>query len=91
MLFFSRKALSLSSNSGYNSERHLLCFRENKYIPPGQRNRDVLSWGSGRQNSPRMGQAGSGPPISRSGSHTSDFSPNSGADQRVVNGGKYLC
>uniref|UniRef100_A0A7M4F6M1 Ataxin 2 n=1 Tax=Crocodylus porosus TaxID=8502 RepID=A0A7M4F6M1_CROPO len=68
-------------------EGHGVNTRENKYIPPGQRNRDVLSWGSGRQNSPRMGQAGSGPPISRSGSHTSDFSPNSGADQRVVNGG----
>ncbi|NWX85957.1 ATX2 protein, partial [Nothoprocta ornata] len=71
-------------------EGHGVNTRENKYIPPGQRNRDVLSWGSGRQNSPRMGQSGSGPPISRSGSHTSDFSSNSGADQRVVNGGKYL-
>ncbi|NWS51389.1 ATX2 protein, partial [Chunga burmeisteri] len=71
-------------------EGHGVNARENKYIPPGQRNRDVLSWGSGRQNSPRMGQSGSGPPISRSGSHTSEFSPNSGADQRVVNGGKYL-
>ncbi|KGL75847.1 Ataxin-2, partial [Tinamus guttatus] len=70
-------------------EGHGVNTRENKYIPPGQRNRDVLSW-SGRQNSPRMGQSGSGPPISRSGSHTSDFSSNSGADQRVVNGGKYL-
>ncbi|NXD27290.1 ATX2 protein, partial [Spelaeornis formosus] len=71
-------------------EGHGVNTRENKYIPPGQRNRDVLPWGSGRQNSPRMGQSGSGPPISRSGSHTSEFSPNSGADQRVVNGGKYL-
>ncbi|NWH38632.1 ATX2 protein, partial [Chloropsis hardwickii] len=71
-------------------EGHGVNTRENKYIPPGQRNRDVMSWGSGRQNSPRMGQSGSGPPISRSGSHTSEFSPNSGADQRVVNGGKYL-
>ncbi|NXL85100.1 ATX2 protein, partial [Alectura lathami] len=71
-------------------EGHGVNTRENKYIPPGQRNRDVLPWGSGRQNSPRMGQSGSGPPISRSGSHASDFSPNSGADQRVVNGGKYL-
>uniref|UniRef100_A0A8C9L9D8 Sm domain-containing protein n=1 Tax=Pavo cristatus TaxID=9049 RepID=A0A8C9L9D8_PAVCR len=70
-----------------NTDSNLLCFRESKYVPPGGRNRDVLSWGSGRQNSPRMGQSGSGPPISRSGSHTSDFSPNSGADQRVVNGG----
>ncbi|KFO09583.1 Ataxin-2, partial [Balearica regulorum gibbericeps] len=71
-------------------EGHGVNTRENKYIPPGQRNRDVLSWGSGRQNAPRMGQSGSGPPISRSGSHASEFSPNSGADQRVVNGGKYL-
>ncbi|NXL28219.1 ATX2 protein, partial [Glaucidium brasilianum] len=71
-------------------EGHGVNTRENKYIPPGQRNRDVMSWGSGRQNSPRMGQSGSGPPISRSGSHTSEFSPNSGGDQRVVNGGKYL-
>ncbi|XP_040504386.1 ataxin-2 isoform X26 [Gallus gallus] len=68
-------------------EGHGVNTRESKYVPPGGRNRDVLSWGSGRQNSPRMGQSGSGPPISRSGSHTSDFSPNSGADQRVVNGG----
>ncbi|XP_042661307.1 ataxin-2 isoform X13 [Tyto alba] len=68
-------------------EGHGVNTRENKYIPPGQRNRDVLSWGGGRQNSPRMGQSGSGPPISRSGSHTSEFSPNSGGDQRVVNGG----
>ncbi|XP_075625846.1 ataxin-2 isoform X21 [Balearica regulorum gibbericeps] len=68
-------------------EGHGVNTRENKYIPPGQRNRDVLSWGSGRQNAPRMGQSGSGPPISRSGSHASEFSPNSGADQRVVNGG----
>ncbi|NWR91397.1 ATX2 protein, partial [Furnarius figulus] len=71
-------------------EGHGVNTRENKYIPPGQRNRDVLSWGSGRQNSPRMGQSGSGPPMSRSGSHTSEFSPNSGADQRVVNGGKLI-
>ncbi|NXS96472.1 ATX2 protein, partial [Jacana jacana] len=71
-------------------EGHGVNTRENKYIPPGQRNRDVLSWGGGRQNSPRMGQSGSGPPISRSGSHTSEFNPNSGADQRVVNGGKHL-
>ncbi|NWS39173.1 ATX2 protein, partial [Probosciger aterrimus] len=72
--------------SANERESHSVNTRENKYIPPGQRNRDVLSWGSGRQNSPRMGQSGSGPPISRSGSHTSEFSPNSGADQRVVNG-----
>ncbi|KAM4707273.1 ataxin-2 isoform 2-T2 [Discoglossus pictus] len=67
---------------------HPVTTRENKYIPPGQRNRDCMSWSShsGRQNSPRMGQSGSGPTASRTGSH-SDFSPNSGADQRVVNGG----
>nr|XP_023957243.1 ataxin-2 isoform X13 [Chrysemys picta bellii] len=69
-------------------EGHGVNTRESKYVPTGQRNRDVLSWGGGRQNSPRMGQSGSGPSISRSGSHTSDFSPNSGADQRVVNGAK---
>uniref|UniRef100_A0A452GW11 Sm domain-containing protein n=1 Tax=Gopherus agassizii TaxID=38772 RepID=A0A452GW11_9SAUR len=68
-------------------EGHGVNTRDSKYVPTGQRNRDVLSWGGGRQNSPRMGQSGSGPSISRSGSHTSDFSPNSGADQRVVNGG----
>ncbi|XP_036610786.1 ataxin-2 isoform X9 [Trichosurus vulpecula] len=61
--------------------------RESKYIPPGQRTRDVMSWGSGRQNSPRIGQPASGPTPSRSGSHTSEFSLNSAADQRVVNGG----
>ncbi|XP_072839453.2 ataxin-2 isoform X5 [Pogona vitticeps] len=68
-------------------EGHGAAPRENKYIPPGQRNRDVLSWGTGRQNSPRVGQSGSGPPISRSGSHSSDYSSSAGADQRVVNGG----
>uniref|UniRef100_A0A8D0BQV1 Ataxin 2 n=1 Tax=Salvator merianae TaxID=96440 RepID=A0A8D0BQV1_SALMN len=68
-------------------EGHGVAPRENKYIPPGQRNREVLSWGTGRQNSPRMGQSGSGPPVSRSGSHSSDYSSNSAADQRVVNGG----
>ncbi|KAM5310710.1 ataxin-2 isoform 6-T6 [Glossophaga mutica] len=68
-------------------EGHSINTRENKYIPPGQRNREVISWGSGRQNSPRMGQPGSGSMPSRSASHTSDFNPNSGSDQRVVNGG----
>ncbi|XP_074869034.1 ataxin-2 isoform X9 [Carettochelys insculpta] len=68
-------------------EGHGVNTRESKYVPPGQRSRDVLSWGGGRQNSPRLGQSASGPSISRSGSHTSDYSPNSGADQRVVNGG----
>ncbi|NWJ02913.1 ATX2 protein, partial [Crypturellus undulatus] len=82
------KYTAVQRNAG-EREGHGVNTRENKYIPPGQRNRDVLSW-SGRQNSSRMGQSGSGPPISRSGSHTSDFSSNSGADQRVVNGGKYL-
>ncbi|KAM4053528.1 ataxin-2 isoform 7-T7 [Anomaloglossus baeobatrachus] len=63
--------------------------RENKYVPPGQRSKDGMPWSSHgvRQNSPRMGQSGSGPIPSRTGSHSSDFSPNSGADQRVVNGG----
>ncbi|XP_043757777.1 ataxin-2 isoform X7 [Cervus elaphus] len=68
-------------------EGHNINTRENKYIPPGQRNREVISWGSGRQNSPRMGQPGSGSMPPRSTSHTSDFNPNSGSDQRVVNGG----
>ncbi|XP_070927181.1 ataxin-2 isoform X14 [Macaca nemestrina] len=68
-------------------EGHSINTRENKYIPPGQRNREVISWGSGRQNSPRMGQPGSGSMPSRSTSHTSDFNPNSCSDQRVVNGG----
>lgn len=59
--------------------------RENKYIPPGQRNREAMSWGPGRQNSPRLGQSSAGPPTPRPGSH--DYSPSSGSDQRVVNGG----
>nr|XP_044988036.1 ataxin-2 isoform X4 [Jaculus jaculus] len=71
-----------SEREGHNTNT-----RENKYIPPGQRNREVISWGSGRQNSPRMGQPGSGSMPSRSTSHTSDFNSNSGSDQRVVNGG----
>ncbi|KAM9465548.1 ataxin-2-like isoform 12-T12 [Salvelinus alpinus] len=60
--------------------------RENKYIPPGQRNREGMSWGVGRQNSPKLVQSSSGPP--RPGPH--DYSPSSGADQRVVNGGTAL-
>ncbi|XP_069816888.1 ataxin-2 isoform X7 [Dendropsophus ebraccatus] len=70
-------------------EGHSVATRENKYVPPGQRSKDGMSWSSHgvRQNSPRMGQSGSGPIPSRTGSHSSDYSPNSGADQRVVNGG----
>ncbi|GCB61063.1 hypothetical protein scyTo_0004041 [Scyliorhinus torazame] len=68
-------------------ENHGVSPRENKYIPPGQRNRDGMSWGNTRQHSPRIGQSASGPQPSRAGSHTPDYSPNSGADQRVVNGG----
>ncbi|XP_051531007.1 ataxin-2-like isoform X5 [Myxocyprinus asiaticus] len=57
--------------------------RENKYIPPSQRNRESgISWGAGRQNSPRLVQCSPGPPTSRSGPH--DYST---MDQRVVNGG----
>ncbi|XP_045081547.1 ataxin-2 isoform X9 [Coregonus clupeaformis] len=67
-------------------EQHTLN-RENKYIPPGQRNREGMSWGAGRQNSPRLAQSSSGPP--RPGLH--DYSPSSGADQRVVNGGATSC
>uniref|UniRef100_A0A671UW77 Ataxin 2 n=1 Tax=Sparus aurata TaxID=8175 RepID=A0A671UW77_SPAAU len=58
---------------------------ENKYIPPGQRNREAMSWGPGRQNSPRLAQSSAGPSAPRPGPH--DYSPSSGADQRVVNGG----
>ncbi|XP_068461066.1 ataxin-2 isoform X4 [Clinocottus analis] len=65
-------------------ETHTLS-RENKYIPPGQRNREAMSWGPGRQNSPRLAQGSAGPPTPRPGPH--DYSPSSGADQRVVNGG----
>uniref|UniRef100_A0A8C5H452 LsmAD domain-containing protein n=1 Tax=Gouania willdenowi TaxID=441366 RepID=A0A8C5H452_GOUWI len=65
-------------------EPHTLS-RENKYIPPGQRNREAMSWGSGRQNSPRLGQSSAGPSAPRQGPH--DYSPSSGSDQRVVNGG----
>lgn len=67
-----------------------MCFscRENKYIPPGQRNRDPMSWGPGRQNSPRLAQSSGGPSAPRPGPH--DYSPNSGPDQRVVNGGVFL-
>nr|XP_016852592.1 PREDICTED: ataxin-2 isoform X4 [Anolis carolinensis] len=72
---------------GTEREGHGVAPRENKYIPPGQRNREVLSWGAGRQNAPRVGQSGSGPPVSRASSYSSDYGSNSGADQRVVNGG----
>lgn len=66
-----------------------LCFwcRENKYIPPSQRNRDPMSWGPGRQNSPRLVQSSGGPSAPRPGPH--DYSPSSGTDQRVVNGGVF--
>ncbi|TKS78287.1 Ataxin-2 Spinocerebellar ataxia type 2 protein [Collichthys lucidus] len=64
-------------------ETHTLS-RENKYIPPGQRNREAMSWGPGRQNSPRLAQSSAGPSAPRPGPH--DYSPSSGADQRVVNG-----
>nr|XP_005165412.1 ataxin-2 isoform X8 [Danio rerio] len=57
--------------------------RENKYIPPSQRNREAgMSWGAGRQVSPRLVQCSSGPPTPRSGPH--DYNT---IDQRVVNGG----
>uniref|UniRef100_A0A3B4DQG7 Sm domain-containing protein n=1 Tax=Pygocentrus nattereri TaxID=42514 RepID=A0A3B4DQG7_PYGNA len=60
--------------------------RENKYIPPGQRNREAgMSWGTGRQNSPRLVQCSPGPPTPRAGPH--DYNTLSGVDQRVVNGG----
>lgn len=66
-----------------------LCFwcRENKYIPPSQRNREPMSWGPGRQNSPRLAQSSGGPSAPRPGPH--DYSPSSGTDQRVVNGGVF--
>uniref|UniRef100_A0A3B3HFD7 Ataxin 2 n=1 Tax=Oryzias latipes TaxID=8090 RepID=A0A3B3HFD7_ORYLA len=60
---------------------------ENKYVPPGQRNREPLSWSTGRQNSPRLGQGSVGPSAPRPGPH--DYSPNSGTDQRVVNGSSH--
>lgn len=44
-----------------------------------------MSWGPGRQNSPRLAQSSGGPSAPRPGPH--DYSPNSGSDQRVVNGG----
>uniref|UniRef100_A0A672T025 Ataxin-2-like n=1 Tax=Sinocyclocheilus grahami TaxID=75366 RepID=A0A672T025_SINGR len=57
--------------------------RENKYIPPSQRNREPgMSWGAGRQNSPRLVQCSPGPPVARSGPHEYNA-----MDQRVVNGG----
>lgn len=59
--------------------------RESKYIPPGQRNREAMSWGQGRQNSPRLSQNSSGPSTPRPGPH--DYSPSASTDQRVVNGG----
>ncbi|XP_019742902.1 ataxin-2 isoform X6 [Hippocampus comes] len=65
-------------------ETHTLS-RENKYIPPGQRNREAMSWGSGRQNSPRLTPNSAGPPAPRVGLH--DYNQSPGGDQRVVNGG----
>ncbi|XP_073695901.1 ataxin-2 isoform X6 [Garra rufa] len=55
--------------------------RENKYIPPSQRNREPgMSWGAGRQNSPRLVQCSPGPPAPRPHDYNT-------MDQRVVNGG----
>ncbi|KAK1893078.1 Ataxin-2 [Dissostichus eleginoides] len=65
-------------------ETHTLS-RENKYIPPGQRSRETMSWGPGRQNPSRLAQSSAGPSAPRAGPH--DYSPSAGADQRVVNGG----
>ncbi|XP_063754004.1 ataxin-2 isoform X7 [Eleginops maclovinus] len=65
-------------------ESHTLS-RENKYIPPGQRSRETMSWGPGRQNPSRLAQSSAGPSAPRAGPH--DYSPSAGADQRVVNGG----
>ncbi|XP_061527947.1 ataxin-2 isoform X2 [Phycodurus eques] len=65
-------------------EMHTLS-RENKYIPPGQRNREAMSWGSGRQNSPRLATNSAGPSAARAGLH--DYNQSPGGDQRVVNGG----
>ncbi|XP_046697585.1 ataxin-2 isoform X1 [Silurus meridionalis] len=66
-------------------EAHALS-RDNKYIPPGQRNREAgLSWVTGRQNSPRLMQCNPGPSSSRVSPH--DYNTHSGVDQRVVNGG----
>ncbi|XP_030630584.1 ataxin-2 isoform X2 [Chanos chanos] len=60
--------------------------RENKYVPPGQRNRETgLSWGSGRQNSPRLVQCSPGQSTTRGGGQ--EFGGAAGVDQRVVNGG----
>uniref|UniRef100_A0A3P8VLW2 Ataxin 2 n=1 Tax=Cynoglossus semilaevis TaxID=244447 RepID=A0A3P8VLW2_CYNSE len=64
-------------------ETHTLSSRE--YFSPGQRNREGMSWGPGRQNFPRLSQSSVGPWTPRPGPH--DYSSNSGADQRVVNGG----
>ncbi|KAM9823343.1 ataxin-2 isoform 14-T14 [Syngnathus typhle] len=65
-------------------EMHSLS-RENKYIPPGQRNREAMSWGPGRQNSPRLTPNSAGPSAPRAGLH--DYNQSPGGDQRVVNGG----
>ncbi|XP_033946844.1 ataxin-2 isoform X3 [Pseudochaenichthys georgianus] len=65
-------------------ETHTLS-RENKYIPPGQRSRETMSWGPGRQNPSRLAQSSAGPSAPRAGPH--DYSPSAGPDQRVVNGG----
>ncbi|XP_077417530.1 ataxin-2 isoform X7 [Vanacampus margaritifer] len=65
-------------------EMHTLS-RENKYIPPGQRNREAMSWGPGRQNSPRLTPNSAGPSAPRAGLH--DYNQSPGGDQRVVNGG----
>ncbi|XP_035386028.1 ataxin-2 isoform X2 [Electrophorus electricus] len=65
-------------------ETHTLS-REHKYIPPSQRNREPgLSWGTGRQNSPRLVQCNPGPPAPRAGPHDYNIP---GVDQRIVNGG----
>lgn len=66
----------------------LMSCRENKYIPPSQRNREPMSWGPGRQNSPRLAQGPGGPSGPRPSPH--DYSPSSGADQKVVNGGAFV-
>ncbi|XP_028681109.1 ataxin-2 [Erpetoichthys calabaricus] len=67
-------------------EGHIGSLRD-KYVPPGQRNRDGMSWASVRQSSPRMTQPSSVSAPPRAVTHNSEYSPSSGVEQRVVNGG----
>ncbi|KAA8592723.1 hypothetical protein FQN60_018178 [Etheostoma spectabile] len=77
--------VALENDERSEEEKYTAVVRGERETHTLSRNREAMSWGLGRQNSPRMAQSSAGPSTPRPGPH--DYSPSSGADQRVVNGG----